>query len=151
MEKGNLVATLVPKSGSKVKGQVHFTRTEDGVTVHVTATGLTQNTEHGFHIHQYGDCSSDDATSAGDHFAGMNPTHGAPHSEAHHSGDLGNLKTNAQGKVDKTETYKFLKFYGPHSIIGRAVIIHEKADDLTSQPAGNAGKRIACGVIGIAK
>lgn len=144
-------ANLISKSGSKVKGTVEFNQVGNSVTLKISATGLKSNSAHGFHIHEFGDCSSEDATTAGDHFAGRSPTHGAPHSDAHHSGDLGNLQADAQGKVEKEETFSFLKLHGPESILGRAVVIHEKADDLKSQPSGDAGKRIACGVIGISK
>jgi len=134
-----------------VTGHVDLIRSGDSVTLKVTAVGLKPNSEHGFHIHEFGDCSASDATTAGDHFAGRNSKHGAPNTDVHHSGDLGNIKADAQGRVDKEETYSFIKFSGPDSVIGRSIIIHEKPDDLASQPSGNAGKRFACGVIGISK
>ena len=114
-------------------------------------TGL-QPGQHGFHIHEFGDCSDvAKAASAGGHFNPTNHQHGAPDASDRHEGDLGNIEADAQGKAHVDITDKVLKLSGNESIIGHAVIVHEKADDLKTQPTGDAGGRLACGVIGVAK
>lgn len=140
-------ATLAPKSGSKVAGTVVFSRVKNGVQVLASITGGTPG-KHGIHIHEKGDCSAADASSAGGHF---NPT-GAPHAgvtaQARHVGDLGNITVKADGvgllNLDIPAVSGFTSW---DSIIGKAVVVHAKVDDEKSQPAGAAGDRIACGVI----
>ncbi len=144
------VAVLHPTQGNSVEGIVQFIQTPNGVRVIADVSGLTPG-KHGFHIHQYGDCSSPDAKSAGGHFNPTHQPHGAPDAPKHHIGDLGNLEADDNGKAHLDRVFPFLRLAGPTGIIGRAVIIHSGEDDLTSQPTGNAGKRVACGVIGIAK
>ncbi|MGV3771555.1 MAG: superoxide dismutase family protein [Verrucomicrobiales bacterium] len=141
-------AVLTPKSGSNVKGTVTFVEEVEGVRVTANIQGLTPG-PHGFHIHEKGDCSADDATSAGPHFNPTGAPHGAPTGGQHHVGDFGNLEADQRGEVKFNRVFTFLRMDGTNSIVGRAVIVHEKADDLTSQPAGNAGARQACGVIEI--
>jgi superoxide dismutase, Cu-Zn family len=144
------VAVLSPTANSKVMGTVTFMKSGDDVKVVADITGLTPG-KHGFHIHEFGDCSAPDATSAGSH---LNPTkhqHGAPDATDRHEGDLGNIEADASGKAHVDLTDKVLKLSGAESIIGHAVIVHEKADDLKTQPTGDAGGRLACGVIGVAK
>lgn len=144
------VAVFCPTQGNNVRGLVTFTQVEGGIRVVADLEGLTPGT-HGFHIHEYGDCSSADGMSAGGHFNPKGVQHCGPDCAMRHVGDLGNLKADADGKahVDRVDTQ--LKFKGVASIIGRSVIVHAKADDLTSQPSGNAGARVACGVVGIAE
>lgn len=140
-------ATTQP-TNNDVTGTVTFTQADDG-GVHIVAdlSGLEPNTEHGFHIHEKGDLSAPDLTSAGGHFNPEGHHHGAPKSGAH-AGDLGNVKADASGNAHKEMTVDNITLGdGPNSIIGRAVIVHGKADDLKSDPAGNAGPRIAGGVI----
>jgi Cu-Zn family superoxide dismutase len=140
-------ATLAPKSGSKVTGTVLFNHTKNGVQVIASVTGGTAG-RHGIHIHEKGDCSAADASSAGGHF---NPT-GAPHSgptaSARHVGDLGNITIKKDGvgylTLDLPPVNGFTDW---NQIIGKAVVVHAKVDDEKSQPAGAAGDRIACGVI----
>ncbi len=144
------VAVLYPASGSEVQGTVTFEKVSGGVRVIADVRGLTHG-QHGFHIHEYGDCSSKDAASAGGHFNPMHMSHGAPTDKNRHMGDMGNLTAGADGKAHLEWTDPMMSFMGPESIIGRAVVVHGNADDLKSQPAGNAGPRVACGVIGIAK
>lgn len=144
------IAVLHPASGSNVIGTVTFTKTSDGVEIVADVTGLTPG-KHGFHIHEFGDCSAADATSAGGHFNPMHKNHGAPDATEHHTGDLGNLEADASGKAHLTWKDKEMTMSGENSIIGRGVIVHAKEDDLKSQPVGNAGGRLACGVIGAAK
>lgn len=139
---------LQPTKGSKVKGQLELT-SEDG-KVHITGeiTGLKKG-DHGFHIHEKGDCSGPDGKTAGDHFAPQAHPHGAPGGEGpHHAGDFGNIQADAKGKA-KVDVWSELPLLteGEQFVVGRAFIVHDGKDDLTSQPAGNAGARVACGVI----
>jgi Cu-Zn family superoxide dismutase len=130
-----------------VKGTVEFKQTDDGVEVTANLEGLKKG-DHGFHIHEKGDCSAPDAASAGGHFNPSNHKHGAPDAAEHHEGDLGNLTAGADGKATKTFTIKGITLdEGDTSIIGKGFIVHEKADDMKTQPTGNAGARAACGVI----
>lgn len=140
------VAELNPTKGNNVKGRVTFTKEKRGVRVVVDLTGLTAG-EHGFHIHEKGDCSAPDGASAGAHFNPSGMPHGGPNSLRRHSGDFGNLAADSSGRAHADFVDPYLTFTGPSSIIGRAVIVHAQADDLISQPAGNAGGRVACGVI----
>ncbi len=143
------IAVLSPASGSHVMGTITFTKSGDGVKVVADISGLTPG-KHGFHIHEFGDCSDPKAASAGGHFNPGNHQHGAPDASDRHAGDLGNLEADASGKAHVDLTDKTMKLGGDASIIGHAVIVHEKGDDF-GQPTGNAGGRIACGVIGVAK
>lgn len=143
------IAVLHSASGSQVTGTVTFTKMGDTVQVVADITGLTPG-KHGFHIHEFGDCSAPDAASAGGHFNPMKKPHGAPDAAEHHAGDLGNIEADANGKAHLELKDSMLKLSGENSILGRGVIVHEKIDDW-SQPTGNAGGRIACGVIGVAK
>jgi superoxide dismutase, Cu-Zn family len=135
---------------SKVHGVVVFTQKGDDVEVAGEIVGLTPGL-HGFHVHEFGDCHSPDGMSSGGHFNPTKAMHGGPHSKNRHVGDLGNVKADEDGKAVIQMTDGLIKLHGPHSIIGRALIVHAKADDEKSQPTGDAGGRIACGVIGIAK
>ena len=144
-------AQLIPttKVESKVKGTVTFTKTPGGIHVHGEISGLTPG-EHGFHVHEFG-VWNEDGMATGGHF---NPT-GAPHaghdSPRRHVGDMGNIKADDSGvaTVDLDDTE--MTFDGPTSILGRGLVVHEKADDLKSQPSGNAGGRLAVAIIGVAK
>ena len=140
------VAVLSPATGSNVKGVVHFREMPQGIHVTGTFSGLTPG-EHGFHIHEKGDCSAPDAMSAGGHFNPTNMKHGAPGDAERHAGDFGNLMADASGNAKFDLTDSRITFDGPSSIIARGVIVHGKADDLKGQPAGNAGPRVACGNI----
>jgi Cu-Zn family superoxide dismutase len=114
----------------------------------VQLTGLAPNSEHGFHVHEKGDCSAPDATSAGPHFNPGGAQHGRPGSGMHHMGDLMNLRADAKGAVSaEVELAGLTLSPGPNSIVGRALVVHRDPDDYASQPAGNSGPRIACGVI----
>lgn len=144
------IAVLHPASGSNVTGTVTFTASGDSVKVVADINGLTPG-KHGFHIHEFGDCSDPKAASAGGHFNPGHKQHGAPDSSDRHAGDLGNIEADASGKAHLEWTDSVMKLSGADSIIGHAVIVHEKADDLKTQPTGDAGGRLACGVIGIAK
>ena len=140
-------AVLSPTAGNAVRGTVHFHETPNGIHVVGTFSGLTPG-QHGFHIHEKGDCSAADATSAGGHFNPSNMKHGAPGDAERHAGDFGNITADADGNAKFELTDNRISFDGPNSIIGRGVIVHAKPDDLkTQQPPGNAGPRVACGNI----
>ena len=141
------VAVLTPASGSKVMGLVTFTKSGDSVKVVANVTGLTPG-KHGFHIHEFGDCSAPDATSAGGHYNPTDDPHAGHDADERHMGDLGNIEADASGKATVNLTDKKIDL---DKVIGKAVIVHEKADDLKTQPTGDAGGRVACGVIGLAK
>ena len=143
------VCVVYPLGDNKVAGKVTFTKTADGVEVSAELTGLTPG-EHGFHIHEFGDCSMADGVCAGAHFNPTGKPHGGPDSPEHHAGDFGNLTADSAGKATLKLVDKSLMLNGPDSIVGRAIIVHADPDDLTTQPSGNAGARIGCGVIGIA-
>jgi superoxide dismutase, Cu-Zn family len=147
-------AKLMPTKDSTARGEVTFTPEEadgkKGVRVTASFTGL-QMGEHGFHIHEKGDCSAPDATSAGGHFNPATKPHAARDAAERHVGDLGNLKADPYGMARANFVDGMLALDGPNSIVGKAVIIHQNADDFTTQPTGNAGGRLACGVIEVKK
>ena len=154
---GNLkeaVAVINPASGSSCKGVVRFTDTGSGVKVVADLEGLTPNAKHGFHVHEFGDCSAPDATSAGSHYdAAATKHHGKPDDQMSmkHSGDLGNIEADANGKAHYEANIEGVSIDGSTApILGRGVIVHAKPDDF-GQPVGNAGGRIGCGVIGVVK
>jgi Cu-Zn family superoxide dismutase len=144
------IARLNPTQNNKVTGTVVFTKVAGGIRVVADIQGLAPG-EHGFHIHEKGDCSAPDGASAGGHFNPTGMPHGAHNAAKRHIGDLGNLVADASGKAHIDRIDALLAFEGETSIIGRGVIVHDKKDDLVSQPAGNAGPRIACGVIEMQK
>ncbi|MGB0766318.1 MAG: superoxide dismutase family protein [Phycisphaeraceae bacterium] len=143
-----------------VTGTVTFTQTKNGVLVEANVTGLKPNSKHGFHVHQWGDIGKPDGTATGGHY---DPTgsaeHGLPDVHEHdghthattggHAGDFGNLETDADGVASYTQTFEDITLTGHNAILGRAIIVHIKEDD-GGQPTGNAGARVAQGVIGIA-
>ena len=142
-------AKLDPKSGSKVTGTITFTKSGDDVQVTGDIENLTPG-QHGFHLHDKGDCSAPDAASAGPHFNPSHQHHGGPETAERHAGDLGNIEADSSGKAHVQWKGK-LSLSGADSIIGKSVVVHEKADDLKTDPSGNSGARIACGVIEAAK
>jgi len=144
------IAVLHPTKGNSVSGIVRFEAVEGGVRVVADVTGLTPG-KHGFHIHEFGDCSSDDGSSAGGHFNPNGMPHSMPSSEQRHVGDLGNIEADKDGKAHLDYVDTMISFSGKNSIVGRGVIVHEKEDDLKTQPTGAAGARVACGVVGVAK
>jgi Cu-Zn family superoxide dismutase len=148
-EVNKAICLLYPTQGSETMGKVTFSQKADGMLIIADVKGLSPG-KHGFHIHEYGDCSQPDGKSAGGHFNPTSKNHGGPNSEDRHVGDLGNLIAKDDGTAYYEWTDKLLSFSGPKSILGRAIIVHADEDDLISQPTGNAGARIACGVIGTA-
>lgn len=141
--------SLQSKSGSNAGGTLKLTESAQGVRVIGQVSGLTPGA-HGFHIHENGDCSAPDAKSAGEHFNPGGKKHGGLRSTERHGGDLGNIQADSSGnaKVDVTTKDVTLARGKPDSILGRALVVHAKVDDQKSDPAGNAGDRVACGVIG---
>lgn len=143
------VANLASASGSLVSGRLTLVPMGDGVHVTGEIGGLQANSQHGFHIHEKGDCSAADASSAGGHFNPAGKAHGRAGHGAHHAGDADNLMADAKGvaRVDRHFSGVHLGGGGPGDVAGRALIVHASADDYSSQPAGNAGARVACGII----
>ena len=139
-------AVLSPTEGNDVRGEVTFTPVEGGVLVRAELTGLSPGA-HGFHVHEKGDCSAPDGTSAGGHFNPGGHEHGGPTDEARHAGDLGNIVADESGRAVLERLDPVLSLTGEDSIVGRGVIVHASEDDLKSQPTGGAGARQACGVI----
>jgi len=143
------VAMLAAASGSNVSGTIQFREVDGGVEVTADVAGLTPG-DHGWHVHEKGDCSAPDASSAGGHFNPSGHPHGAPDAAQRHEGDFGNLTAGDDGKATKTFVMKGISLGdGANSVVGKGFIVHEKADDLTTQPTGNAGGRVACGVIAV--
>lgn len=140
------VAELKALGDSGVTGTATFTAEDGKVRVEAEVSGLAPG-PHGFHIHEWGDCSAADGKSAGDHFNPKGHQHGPP-GAAVHAGDLGNLVADADGKAKVSVVLdQFQLDTGSLGILGRGLIVHADDDDLKSQPAGDAGGRVACGVI----
>lgn len=147
----------VVRGDSTVSGLVTFEQASPSEETTVTweITGNDPNAQRGFHVHQFGD-NTNGCTSAGPHFNPFGQTHGAPHDEVRHVGDLGNIQTDSNGVAQGSKTDKLLTLFGENSILGRTVVVHGGEDDLgkgghpDSLKTGNAGGRPACGVIGFA-
>ncbi len=139
-------AMLQPTTGNSTKGEIKFTEVKNGVRVTGEVSGLAPG-KHGFHVHENGDCSSGDGKSAGGHFNPGGSKHGGPQSEQKHAGDMGNIEADQNGVASIDKVFPFLSLEGDNSIVGRGLIVHADADDLHSQPTGNAGARLACAVI----
>jgi Cu-Zn family superoxide dismutase len=147
------VAVVRPTEGNGgVSGTVRFEQVADGVRVTALVRGLEPDSRHGFHIHQFGDATRPDATSAGSHYDPAGTEHHARPGagDAHHAGDMGNLEADGQGVARLEKTFRGMSIAGDHApILGRAVIIHAQPDQF-DQPTGSAGDRIGIGVIGVA-
>lgn len=141
-------AKLEPTRGNAVTGKVEFAQRGNMVILTATLSGLTPG-PHGFHIHERGDCNSPDAMSAGGHFNPTGKRHGSPLIPDHHAGDLPMLVADGGGKASLTTQVEGVTIGGggPTDIVGRSVVVHAGGDDYSSQPAGNSGPRVACGVI----
>ena len=141
------VAALVPTSGSTAQGTVELTQLADGsVEVRVDLEGVPAGV-HGFHIHEKGDCG-DNGNAAGGHYNPLSTLHGAPDADPHHAGDFGKVTASAAGEVRTTFTTRSVTVEeGPATAVGHAIILHANPDDLQTQPTGNAGARIACGIV----
>ena len=141
-------AQLKPTNGNITSGSVTFSIAGDKVKVTAEVQGLKPNAEHGFHVHEKGDCSSGDGLSTGGHFNPNSQAHGVHGSGIHHAGDLPSLKADASGKAKLTfESSTISVSSGVTNVIGRGLIIHRDPDDYKTQPTGNAGPRLACAVI----
>jgi len=140
-------AHLSPTEGNTVHGHVTFRQEEnDSVRIIAEVSGLTPGA-HGFHIHEKGDCSAPDASSAGGHFNPQQTEHGKAGEGVHHAGDLPSLEADAEGIARINVELNGITITGDHSIVGRGLIVHADPDDFTTQPTGNAGARVACAVI----
>jgi len=144
-------AMLQSTAGNSVAGIVRFAQRGDKVLVSGTVTGLRPLALHGFHVHEKGDCSSPDATSAGGHFNPGGQPHGSHTAAAHHAGDLPSLKADDSGVARFAFEADGLSVGGgAGNVVGRALIVHRDPDDYTTQPTGNSGPRLACAVIAAA-
>jgi superoxide dismutase, Cu-Zn family len=144
------VCVLHPIGKNDVTGVIYFEQMGSRIRITGKIHGLTPG-KHGFHVHQYGDLSDHaKGESAGGHWNPKSMPHGAPDTKERHVGDLGNVEANAEGNAIVDEYDRMLRFHGSDSIIGRALVVHEKADTFV-QPTGAAGGRVAFGVIGWAK
>ncbi|MBK4734487.1 superoxide dismutase family protein [Noviherbaspirillum pedocola] len=144
------VADVQPTQGNSAHGTVTFVERSGKIMADVELQGLRPG-QHGIHIHEKGDCSAPDATSAGGHYNPTNEPHGAPDADKRHAGDFGNVTADASGNVSQkitVDTWRLgMTKVAQNTIAGRALVVHADPDDLASQPAGNSGKRVACGVI----
>ncbi len=138
---------LISPTMKTLSAKVLLTEVPEGLKISADVTGLSPGSVHGFHVHENGKCEAPDYESAGDHFNPAENKHGGPASGMKHMGDLGNLVANEKGiaKAEVIVKSKDKNLLGQY--IGKSVIIHAKADDLTTQPAGDSGDRIACGII----
>lgn len=146
-------AVLASASGSRVSGRLSLVPMGDGVHIRGEVGGLVPNGQFGFHVHDKGDCSAVDATSAGGHFNPAASAHGRAGGHAHHAGDMDNIVSDGAGlaRVDVHLQGVTLGGGAANDIAGRAVIVHADPDDYHSQPTGNAGARVACGVIKVVR
>ena len=145
--KASAVANLEPTSGNSAKGTVTFTQDGDVVRVRADLTGLKPDAEHGFHIHEKGDCSSGDGMSTGGHFNPAGKPHG-PQGGEHHAGDMPAVVADSSGNGNASFNLKGVSIGGGAAdLVGKGLIVHRDADDYKTQPTGNAGPRIACAVI----
>ena len=136
-----------PNPAQPTAGSLHFSKVSDGVRVRGSISGLRPNAPHAFHVHEKGDCSAADASSAGGHYNPTGMPHGAFNAAQHHVGDMPALSADGSGTAKVDFVSREFVLEGPDTIVGKAVIVHANPDDYASQPSGNAGARIACGVI----
>ena len=142
-----ITAQLAPtEANGTVKGDIKFVQRDGNVVVSGTIKGLPPKTWHGFHVHENGSCA-DKGNAAGGHFNPTGKPHGAHGVGEHHVGDMPPLYADSKGVATVDFTSTSLALSGANSIVGKAVIVHEKDDDVTAQPAGNAGARIGCGIV----
>ena len=141
--------TLVPTEGSQVAGTLAFSLVDGVVRATGEVSGLAPDSEHGFHLHENGDCSAPDGSSAGGHFNPATTEHGRVGHGTHHGGDSDNIVANAEGvaTVDARFEGVTLGDGAATDIVGKGVIVHADPDDYATQPTGNAGARLACGVV----
>lgn len=142
-------ANVAAASGSLVSGRVTVTPMDDGVHLTGTLGGFLPNSTHAIHVHEKGDCTAADASSAGGHFNPTGSAHGRAGAPVHHAGDMDNIVTSADGTAQLNIHLQGVTLGGnaANDIAGRSIVVHAAADDYTSQPSGNSGARVACGVI----
>jgi superoxide dismutase, Cu-Zn family len=141
-------ADLQPTKGNRAQGTATFTQMGDRVRVVADVSGLNPGQEHAFHIHEAGDCSSGDGMSTKGHFNPLSKQHAHYSTPERHAGDMPALKADANGNAHLDTTLDVMSVNpGPTSIVGKGLIVHAGADDYKTQPTGNAGARVACGVI----
>lgn len=149
--RSSATASLTSAPGHSVKGNLTLTNEGTAVTIRGEVTGLEPGKEHGFHVHENGQCNAPDFQSAGEHFNPTKDQHGDPKSNARHLGDIPNLKADKDGRATIDISLKGAtlvdKDGGPNEILGKALIVHAMPDDYKTQPSGGSGARIACGVI----
>lgn len=144
--KPDAVSQVMPLDGGKVAGRAAFTQQGDSVLMEVELDGLSPG-KHGIHIHEHGDCGGVSGASAGGHFDTLGHAHGGAGLVSSHEGDLGNLVADSSGHARFSFASKWLRLSGDQSILGRSLVVHSMPDDMVSQPAGNSGVRVACGLI----
>lgn len=146
-------ANLAPASASLVSGRVALVPEAGGVHITGVIGGLPRGQQAAFHVHEKGDCSAVDASSAGGHFNPTAQAHGRAGAGPHHAGDMDNLQANAEGVAHVDVHLRGVTLGGgaANDIAGRALVVHAAADDYRSQPAGNAGVRVACAVIRVVR
>nr|AXV48269.1 Cu/Zn superoxide dismutase [Dugesia japonica] len=135
-------------TNSTITGLIEIHETINMINISGTISGVTPNGVHAFHIHEYGDLR-DSCNNAGAHYNPFNKKHGGPMNIDRHHGDLGNVQADLTGTIFINIQDAIVKLNGVNSIIGRSIVLHENKDTFESQPSGNAGKRIACCVIGL--
>ncbi|MGH8028749.1 MAG: superoxide dismutase family protein [Arenimonas sp.] len=143
------IARITGADDNPAQGELTFTAVEGGAHVTGTLAGLAPDSEHGFHVHETGDCSAPAGGSAGKHYNPATQPHGGPEAAARHAGDMPNLRADASGNatVDFHLTGVGVGSRDEHDLVGKAVIVHEKSDDYSTQPSGASGTPIACGII----
>jgi Cu-Zn family superoxide dismutase len=149
-QKQKAVAVIESRSDSRVTGKATFHEADGKVTLRVKIEGAEPGI-HAIHLHEKGDCTAPDGTSAGGHWNPTHEDHGKWVSSPFHRGDIGNIEVGADGKGSFTLTTDLWTIGGaPETdVVGKAIIVHAKADDFTTQPTGNAGGRVGCGVVGL--
>ncbi len=148
-EKISARVELAATEGHRGSGRLSLEREAQGVRIVGMLSGLDAGSEHGFHVHENGDCSAPDASSAGGHFNPHGQAHGKPDADQHHAGDMFNVQADAQGsaRVDVLVPGVSLRDGAVGDVLGKSIVVHKQADDYVTQPSGNSGDRIACGVI----
>jgi superoxide dismutase, Cu-Zn family len=143
--------SLTSAAGSSVKGDLTVTNEGAAVSIRGSITGLAPGKEHGFHVHEFGECALPDFKSAGEHYNPTKDPHGGPKSKTRHLGDIPNAKADENGRATIDVTVKGPTLgdtdVGPAEIFGKALVVHAMPDDYKTQPSGNSGDRVACGVI----
>jgi superoxide dismutase, Cu-Zn family len=146
---GTATVTLESRSGSTARGELKLSASGGAVLLDGVITGLSPGVEHGIHLHETGDCSAPDAKSAGDHFNPTGAPHGAPASVDRHLGDIPNINADTSGRATLAASIMgaTLRDGGPTDLMGKALVVHAQRDDYKTQPSGDSGARIACGVV----